>query len=245
MCRKKYDNNIMGKYLTEVSFRLALFSLPQFKEELIEVFTKNFPYATKFEERIITEEEQQVIDIDAVAYDLEIPLIDIMNKKTYIFRDVMIGQKKSIVYINPHYVFIRTLLGEGEMIDRNYLAKLNCILNPEILTKNSPRKFYCLTTHYCELPIEKIGEVMDLEAFPKIDWDNYGGGNYVDNYVNECCSIDLKRIMERYEDENMPYAIIHILSSAYIDTFDINAMTETCHAMYEHSLTEVARCFKL
>ena len=223
---------------------MVLFSLPQFKEELTEMFSKNFPHATKFEERIITEEEQQIIDIDAVAYDLEIPLIDVIQKKTFIFRDVMIENVRLIVYINPYYVFIRAILDENEMISLDYFKMLNLILDPSILNKNAPRKFYCLTTHYCDIPVEEIGSVMDLEAFPKIDWDNYGGGNYVDNYVNDCCSVDLKRIIERYDDEEGRHTIIHILSSAYIDNFDIEAMTEIYHNMYECSLNEVARCFK-
>ena len=86
MCRKKYNNEVMGSYLTEVSFRLVLFSLPQFRESMVAMFTDKFPNATNFEERTITEEEQQFIDIDAVAYDLEIPLIDVLRKKTYVFR---------------------------------------------------------------------------------------------------------------------------------------------------------------
>lgn len=247
MCRKKYNNEVMGSYLTEVSFRLVLFSLPQFRESMVAMFTDKFPNATNFEERTITEEEQQFIDIDAVAYDLEIPLIDVLRKKTYVFKNVTIGkQDKCTVYINPHYIFIRAKLKEDEMIDEDFFNQMNLILDTSIIKRNNPQKFHCLTTHYCEIPVEQISDIMDLEAFPKIDWANFGGGNYVDNYmVNDTCSIDLKRIMERYDDEKeKPHVIINILTSAHMTNFDIDTMSESYHSLYNFSLTEVARCFK-
>ena len=239
MCKKDYTQ-AMNNYLREVSFRLVFYSLPQFKDKFIEEFVGLFPEGNKnYKEDVLMDVELQTVDVDAIAADLGYPIVDVARARTYVFDNVTIANQMATVYVNPYYVYVNVHMNEGEKsFSDDFINDLNKIFGCKALEKCAIKQFYCLTSHSCELEQVELNEVLDLKAFPQMDWERLGGAVYVDNYKNGDYSVDLKRIVGRMIENKVMVTIqtstrIESGEEVYVDYKD----------MYDASLNEVARCF--
>ena len=104
MCKKPYTDK-MAKYLKSVAYRASFFSMPDFKSRYLASFVNAFPKAS-YKERKLTQLENQIVNIDAVADDLDIPLVELMDQKVYVFDDVNIAGRLATVYICHYYIYV-------------------------------------------------------------------------------------------------------------------------------------------
>lgn len=239
MCKKDYTPQ-MNEYLKEVSFRVVFYSLPDFKDNFIKEFVSLRPEDYKsYAIEVLSDVKQQIVDVDAIAADLGYPIIEVASTKTYIFESVIIGEQKATVYVNPYYLFINVKTdNKCEVFSDNFAEDLNKIFNCQSLNYCAVKQFYCLTSHCCESEQQQLESIIDLKAFPQIDWERLGGAVYVDNYINGEYSVDLKRIIDKMEENKVR---ITIQTSTRIDSEE--EVKVNYWEMYNASLKEVARCF--
>lgn len=238
MCKKDYTPQ-MNAYLKEVSFRIVFYSLPDFKDNFIKEFVSLRPEDHKnYAIEMLSDVKQQIVDVDAIAADLGYPLIEVTSSKTYIFESVSIGERKATVYVNPYYLFINVKIdNQYELFSKSFTEDLDRIFNCRSLNDCAVKQFYCLTSHCFESEQQQLENIIDLKAFPQIDWERLGGAMYVDNYRSRVYSVDLKRIVDKMEDK----VRVTIQTSTRIDSeedVEVNYWD-----MYNASLHEVARCF--
>ena len=67
MCKTKAYTENMDAMNESVAFRFDFYSMPSFKNNFVELLRKNLP-VQQFTERLLTEEEKQKINIDAISY---------------------------------------------------------------------------------------------------------------------------------------------------------------------------------
>lgn len=243
MCKKEYEQR-MNEFLKSVSFRIEFFSLPTFKDPYLDHLTKVCP-GYHFKERPLSQSEWQIIDLDTIAMDLDVPIVNIAEDKNFVFDNIIVGGLKSTVFVSPYYIFVHIPIEQGNSIGETLESDLNLIFDSELLQKTQIQKKSCIVYHYLNITPSDLfnRKVLDKDAFPQIYPDEIYTGRYSDSHQTENgIEQTLVRDIERGQDIDTK-AIYLSVSITSISTID-NSITESYQQMYNLALKEAARCFK-
>lgn len=239
MCKKNYTDK-MAENLKSVAFRASFFSMPDFKGRYLASFSNSFPTAS-FKERKLTQYESQMVDIDAVAADLDIPLVELMNQKAYVFDKVKVAEHLATVFISHYYIFVYFEL-DGERLDGESVDKdMANIFGTEFTGNIQVQRMSCIVNHTVDIPAKDFNnsDVLDFQAFPQIYPDEIRTGRYSDShdeddgYVITLIRDIMKGQTEENNDESLHINITSIVDSEKNDYGN----------MYMNALKESARCF--
>lgn len=239
MCRKVYTD-MMARYLKSVAYRVSFFSMPDFKSHYLVSFAESFP-AASYKERKLTQYESQMVDIDAVAADLDIPLVELMNQKAYVFDDVNVAGHLATVFISHYYIYVYYEL-DGERLNVESVDKdIARILGAEITGNIQIQRISCIVNHTVDILAKEFDDskILDLEAFPQFYPEEIRTGRYSDSHEEDggyiitlIRDISKGQTLEN-EDDSLNISITSIVDSKNKDF----------GTMYEKALEESARCF--
>lgn len=239
MCRKVYTD-MMAQYLKSVAFRVSFFSMPDFKSHYLTLFSKSF-LATSFKERKLTQYESQMVDIDAVAADLDIPLVELMNQKAYVFDEVKVANHLATVFISHYYIYIYFEL-DGEKLNIESVDKdMARILGTEFTGNIQIQRMSCIVNHTVDIPAKEFDDskILDFQAFPQIYPEEIRTGRYSDSHEEDGgYVITLIRDISKGQTLENGNDSLNISITSIVDSENKDFGT-----MYEKALEESARCF--
>ena len=240
MCGKEYTD-IMAKYLKSVAYRASFFSMPDFKGRYLSLFAESFP-AASYKERKLTQLESQIVDIDAVAADLDIPLVELMNQKVYVFNDVKVANHLATIFICHYYIYICFEL-DGEKLDGESIGKdLIRVFGVELTGNIQIQRMSCIVNHNVDIFAKdfKDSKILDFQAFPQINPEEIRTGRYSDSHEEDCgYVITLIRDISKGQTLENEKDSLNISITSIVDSENKDFGT-----MYEKALEESARCFK-
>jgi hypothetical protein len=243
MCKKTYNAN-MKNYLNGVTFRLDFFSLPDFKASYVPLIKADFPDSS-FQERVLTDDESQIVNVDTLSYSLDLPLNDILKERVYVFDNIVKGGILYNIFVSPHYICIHADINNANFPDEPG-DDVNEILG-NFFSKIDLQKVFCMTSHFFSAKSEdEVWTVLDKEAYPKLILDDsYEGGNFIESISSSYSWIDLKRsVMKSDVDDGSTSFDFVVLTSAQSKCIDKDDMKGLYDHLYEDSIAEVAKCFK-
>ena len=247
MCKiKEYTKNV-NSLNESISFRMDFFSVPSFKNEFVENIGEILGFPC-FQERLITEEEKQKIDIDSVVNTLDNSIEEIISTKIYKYFDFKISNIDCELYISHYYIFLY-IDYSGYDGDGDYLAEVCNIFNQlrEFSSKLTPQKLSFITSYHAQADEGQLWKVFDKEAFPLMESDNLVNGRYADQHEYEALSIYLVREIRKGYDKETQNIIYDVNVTSYatrvinsIKNIDFN---DIFSQMLDNSHKEVTRCF--
>ena len=239
MCRKVYTD-IMAQYLKSVAYRASFFSMPDFKGRYLLSFAESFPVAS-YKERKLTQLESQTIDIDTVAFNLDIPLVELMNQKVYVFNDVKIADHYATVFISHYYIYIYFEL-DGKKLDSESVGKeLTRVFGVELTGNIQIQRMSCIVNHSVDIIAKEFedSKILDFQAFPQIYPEEIKTGRYSDSHEEEGgYVITLIRDIVKGQTVESESDSLNICITSIVDS-----KNQDYDAMYEKALEESARCF--
>lgn len=233
----------MNEFLYSISFRASFFSLPTFMNNYVSTLAELYPDAS-FKEMPVSQTESQLIDIDTIASELDVPIVNLLEQKNYVFEKIVIGGTNAKVYITPYYVYVYIPVNENVVIGETLVADVDRILSTERLQKTMIQEYSCQVNHYLNLRPSEIFKngILDKDAFPQLYPEEISTGRFSDSHLTDE-GYELKLIRDILKgkdlDSEEPYLGVNILSIASTKSTDCNFNT-----LYELALTEAARCFK-
>jgi hypothetical protein len=230
----------MAKYLKSVAYRASFFSMPDFKSLYLSSFVKAFPNVP-YKERKLTQYECQEIDVDTLAADLDIPLVDLMNQKVYVFEDVKVANRMAKVYVCHYYIYIYIKLngekpGENEIND-----DIIRILGKKVLGNVQVQRMSCIVNHTIDILAKEFNssKILDFQAFPQIYPEEIRTGRYSDSHEEDKgYIITLIRDITKGQTDDNEDDSLNISITSIVDSDNYNFGN-----MYLNALTESARCF--
>lgn len=231
---------MMAQYLKSVAYRVSFFSMPDFKSHYLTLFSKSF-LATSFKERKLTQYESQMVDIDAVAADLDIPLVELMNQKAYVFDEVKVANHLATVFISHYYIYIYFEL-DGEKLNIESVDKdMARILGTEFTGNIQIQRMSCIVNHTVDIPAKEFdnSKILDFQAFPQIYPEEIRTGRYSDSHEEDGgYVITLIRDISKGQTLENGNDSLNISITSIVDSENKDFGT-----MYEKALEESARCF--
>lgn len=263
MCKKDYKPT-MNEFLSYVAFRIEFFSLPTFKDKYVVYLAKEFDknkISQKFaeenpefsyKERILTQAEMVLVDVDTIAYDLDLPLITIIDEhKNFVINGFFVGGLKSRIFVHPYYVYIYIPIINGNNINIETLeSDVKRIFNMKILKGLVQiHKTTCIVNHNLNITPEKLFkcDVLDQEAFPQIYPNEITTGRYsdshqTDNGITQTLTRDILKGRDR--ENNTECLSVSITSTSTCDNFIDDNKEVGYRQLFNLALNEAARCFK-
>lgn len=243
MCDKKSYSLKMKAMRKSISFRLDMYSLPDFKEKYL---AKMGEISNSYREGVLSESERQMVDIDSAAYNLGETIETLAEKKVYYFSDVVFDKGEGItgvVIVNPYYLFIQVNCVNGE-ITKQCIEKIKSLLFDEVLENVTTSKFFtCQVYHYKRVGKEEIDTVIDKNAFKSINVPI--NGRYADEYTvsgKELIDTTLVRYMQLVEDKYYDILVQTLLNIQLQDDIS-NHDKGIIERMIKISEQETSRCF--
>lgn len=243
MCTMKRYNENISQYAEEVIFRIVYASFSDFVSKYIENFKERFP-ETSFRERVITQEEEQIVDIDTIATYLDVTLEDVLKERVYVLK-TKIHQCDFSVFIGCQYLVVKMDL-KGKDISEESKCDLAQMLNTQSIKDNIEIvDFNCQIIHSITAPTEDaLGEILDMGVFKGIDAD-VKNSRYADSYLRENCNIQLTRELRDiiFEDDSKGvYA--NILCSFSVEEVKNEYLPDDIERYLSVVKQETTQCFK-
>lgn len=233
----------MNQFLYSVSFRVSFYSLPVFMSQYVSSLAELYPDA-RYRELPISQTEGQLIDIDTIASELDIPIVNLLEQKNYVFEGIVVGGLMVNVYVSPYYVYVHIPVDENSVIGDTLGTDIDRIFSFELLAKVQIQECSCQVGHYLNMRPSEILEsgVLDLDAFPQLYPEEISTGRFSDSHLSED-GYELKLVREISKGKDLetdePYLGINIQSIASARTANGNS-----YYLFEQALSEAARCFK-
>ena len=175
-----------------------------------------------------------------MADDLDIPLVELLDQKVYVFDDVNVAGRMATVYVCHYYIYVYIPLNGSRLREESVNQAMSLMLSAEALGNNQVQRKSCIANHIVDTPADKFfdSEILDLEAFPQFYPKDIRAGRYSDSHQEaDGSTVTLIRDVSRgIEDSDVNY--LHITIESIVDTKHDNF-----GGMYSMSLTESARCF--
>ena len=243
MCQRKEPSISIWQYAEDVLVRIVYASYSDFVYKYLEYFKNNFPESS-FRERVLTQQEESILDVDYIACTLSNTLEDVLKEKVYILNTTIEGSKV-IIYIGKQYLAVQIKLG-GNTISDSILASLSTMLNTNSIKDNIE-----IVDARCSISLsmvasdeDSLNSTLDLAMFKGVDAD-IKNSRYSDLYQNpEGKSIELTRelrdvILEN--DESAVFANILCSTALIIENVDsIEALKTGLNTI----VCETTQCFR-
>lgn len=250
MCKAKTYTEQINEFNEFIAFRIDFFSVPSFKNEFVEIIG-NIIGPAPFQERLLTEEEKQKIDIDSIVNNLDNSIEEIISKKIYKFYDFKISNISAELYISQYYLFLYLNYKGDSSCENNYLLKVSEIFNTlkPFSTKLTPQKISLISTYHALIEEKLLWNVFDKEAFPLMESNNLVNGRYADQHLYKSMSINLIREIRKgyYEVDGNEKMMVDVNITSYatsdMDTINDTDFQKEFQNMQNKSQSEVTRCF--
>lgn len=245
MCKIKDYTDEMRDVCEQISFRLDFYSIPGFTttytQKINEIFQKE-----EYAHRELTDEEKLNVDIDSAAESFGMNIGDIIERKNYIFKGLLVKEYKVNLYISPFYVYVSLDYFDN---NKNILNIVFDFLNIDgILSRQELQNITVMTKHKVAAEDEdRIFKMLDRSAFPIMDDTTLANGRYIDTHSYTQFTIDLLRIIRKGEFDGMPRVEVSLQTRAIpTENLEINlegGIGTLLVQMFESSLAEITRCF--
>lgn len=248
---KKYEPR-MNEFLNYVSFRIEFFSRPEFEHFYMTYLENEFPNI-QVKEKVLSRVEMQLIDIDTIAFDLNVPFDFINATKVNMIDDIIVAKLHSKVYITPHYIciFIPIDIDEGGIISEETLeSDVKRIFKMKILNDFvGIQNISCIVNHHLKMTPQKMckWDVLDKNAFPQICPNEINSGRYADSHQTQdgINHILIREIMKgRSEETDKISLYVSISSISTYDDLSFVNFNENYQELFNLTLNEVGRCLK-
>lgn len=212
MCRKKAYTEDISNFAEDLNIRIVYSSLPEFMDQYMGKIRKENKECS-FRERIITQEEAQIINVDDVSVELDITIEDIISKKVYVINGFAdFTDYETTLYIGAYFTaFIFRL--RGKRFNYNSVAKIADILDvskfSDLLDITS---YTCRLLHAVVVSESDLWNVLDQEAFPNVG-ENTINRQISETYTDELFEIDLNRDLRKALNEEY---ISHIMTMVHL-----------------------------
>lgn len=252
MCRLKQYTERMDEQNTSVSFRFDFYSMPSFRN----TFVENAKYALsarRFTERILTEEEKQMINIDSVCNVLGNSIEEIIGKKVYKLEGIACRNRGEIdLYVSPYFLYVhcsRELNKELPWDDLYNVFKLLAQFGRDIDLQNTT----CSVIFRSQTDEDGLWSVFDRSAFPTLDKETMTVGRYADSHKYDDMTVELVRIVRigRNQQPNGriidPCYFVNITSVGNLRDERLLDKKDVCNdrikVLYTKTRDEATKCF--
>lgn len=249
MCKIKDYTQQMEEMNSSVAFRFDFYSMPSFRNTFVESVKEKLQIRD-FTERLLTEEEKQTINIDALCSVLDNSIDEVVSKKVYKMVCTTPGDDSLELYISPYFLFvIYSRTEENKQIPWEILQTITSLLverEGDIDLQNTS----CHVLYQKKTDETQLWDIFDHEAFPTLDTGAMTVGRYADKHkYGDNVTVELVRIIKigkfKLSDDEVidPYFCINInsISNSNGDTFLENPNIQN---LYDIACKEATKCFK-
>lgn len=239
MCKKAAYTQKFFQYADYAYIRIAFFSFPSFYEKFLEYKSKiwsRYMSLENFVDKPLTALEQQLVDVDSTADDLDITIDNIITKNVYTFSDVHIGAYSANIFLSQYFLFIQIRL-DGRDIDKSIYKDISDLITFDGFNEVSLKRIELGLWHKAKLKKEELWDVLDQMAFKGIDEEVSVNGLYYDGYGVDGNFIEARRSLRRLKDDNTYLATMLVWTN--LDEYTI----ETQELAWDLLKHESTRCF--
>ena len=241
MCKTIAYTSQHRKYVSGLYVRIEYFSLPGFfehfaKEKKVLLSSLN----GSFQERPLTQEEIQLVDVDDIAADLEIAIEDIIGKRIFIYKSLSIQGLQGEFYISHNFVHLELSKIPEDLEWKDVLSLVAKILDlSKFKTELTIENFEIGIRHVLSVDINNIWDTLDHNAFMSIDDDPINSSYYDEYYIGDSI-IGSKRFLRQIVCENVEFKYVaSILTKTLVDSSALDALLGGIHLVEQ----ETTKCF--
>ena len=217
MCKRKKYTDAISSFAEDLNIRIVYSSLPDFKDcYMSKIRSDNDGCA--FRERIITQEEAQIINVDDISVELDVTIEDILSKKVYVINGFAGFDDYDVtLYIGAYFTALICRL-KGRRLKDEHVCKIASLLDLSDFTKSLYFSSYtCRLFHAVAVSKDDLWNVLDPEAFPIV------GVNTVNRQLSETYRVknfdidfnrDLRTVVN--EEINEEEYVSHIMTMVYL-----------------------------
>lgn len=239
MCKKVAYSIKQSQYADYAYVRVAFFSFPSFFEKFLEQKSEiwsRYMSLENFVKKPLTAIEQQLVDVDSTAEDLDITIDDIITKPVYTFLDVHVGEYSANVFLSQYFIFLKVRL-DGRDLDKSIYNDIYELITLDGINEVSLKKIELGLWHKVKLKKEELWNVLDQMAFKGIDEEASVNGTYYDGYEVDGNFIEAKRYLRRLKDEDSYLATMFVWIN--LDEYTIETQKMAWNLLKQES----TRCF--
>ena len=254
MCEIKAYNKSILDSRRQLAFRVDFFSMSSFCKAYSE-FLVNTYKRDSFTIRELTDIERELVDVDAVSDAIDSSLGDIIDKKNYIIRGLLLNSDKVQLnikvdaYISPYYLFVSIYENEQRVEDNGLLAKVYNALSLEKFSNGIDFQGLTLyTQHEAKASsLDELFKIVDKTAFPLLTDEGTLNGRYSDTRIAGSCYVSLVRIIRQGKFEGSTCYQMSVSTQATphesVEIGDVGSLGGLLVEMFENAKNETTRCF--
>ena len=238
-----YTDNI-SRFAEDLNIRIVYSSLPDFMDKFMAKIRKENE-GCSFRERIINQEEAQIINIDDISVELDVTIEDIISQKLYVINGFAdFTDYEANLYIGAYFTaFVFRL--KGKRFNYENIAKTVAMLDiSEFANLLDITSYTCRLFHAVAVSEKEVWSVLDQEAFPNVG-DNTINRQISETYKDGEFEIDLNRDLRKaLNEENEEEYISHIMTMVHLPVTNIKLPDSNCleNALHAAEL-ESTLCF--
>lgn len=228
MCKKKVYTDTISQFAEDLNIRIVYSSLPDFKDQYMTQIRENNK-GCSFRERIITQEEAQIINVDDISVELDITIEDIISKKVYVINDFAdFTDYEATLYIGAYFTALIFRL-KGQRFQDKHIEGMASLLDMSAFTPLlNITSYTCRMLHAVAVSEEDLWSVLDAEAFPNTG-TNAINRQSSETYQDGGFDIDLNRDLRKVTDETGKEEYVsHIMTMVYLPVPQDGKHTPAC-----------------
>ena len=250
MCKIKLYTPQMNERKDSFSLCLDFYSMPSFRDDFVKSAKEKLNFGG-FAERLLTEYEKQLIDIDSICSVLNNSIDEIISKKVYKLEHLNIENGNVDLYVSPYFVFVYCEWNNDNKDAFNVLAPIIDLLKERKLDMDIQNIAFTMNF--------KIGtdnanlwKIFDPNAFPTFDESTMTTGRYADSHQYDSAIVDLVRdvrigVNEMQDGQIIePWYFVHIKSVGNLlnaGRFFKENSIELLEDLYKKTRDEATKCF--
>lgn len=195
MCRIKPYAKQMDEKQTSVMFRFDFYSMPSFRNLFVEEAKKLLP-TQGFTERLLTEEEKQIINIDSVCSILDNSIEEVVSKKVYKLEVAPCQEEGKIdLYVGPYFLYVYCTRELNKGLPWSRLQEIFDLL-AQYSRDIDLQNVACSVVFQATTNGEEMWRIFDHDAFPTLDVSTMTVGRYADSHQYEDITVELVRVVK-------------------------------------------------
>jgi len=206
--------------------------------------------------RELTDIERELVDVDAVSDAIDSSLGDIIDKKNYIIRGLLLNTDKVQLnikvdaYISPYYLFVSIYENEQQHIEDNgSLAGIYDMFRlAEFSNSVDIQGITLYTQHEVKASsLDGLFKIVDKASFPLLKEEGTVNGMYSDTRIAGSYYVSLVRIIRQGELEGSTCYQMSVSTQATpqedVEIGDVGNLGGLLVDMFENAKNETTRCF--
>lgn len=224
MCKKVEYSQEHYRFADYACVCVSFFSNPKFLEVFwdrkMSVWTEMMR-ELRFVEKPLTTLEAQLVNVDEIAYSLDITLEEILSQKVYFFSNALLDDYNVDIFLSRYFIFLKIQLN-GKNLEESILPKIY-----ELLTLGDLKDVVSLQAiklglwHKVCAGKDDLWTILDPLAFKSVDDKISANGTYFDEYDVEGNFIETRRYLRQLKEDEWYLATIQVktgLTEWHLDT---------------------------